>query len=334
MKDFHDNVLNSLPIYSGEYLFLTNRHRPSFILPMHNRYVYKMALSLITPMSRKGKVVKAALKITSFFLLRWLFDKEFITTKSRLKKYYALIIPFNMELKTYEKLTLINFSKEEGVISVSKIGFPSLAKQLIKNEASILAKFVDHYDSCVPKFLSFTENSFYAMATVSYLEGEKTDTISLHIESFMNSFVQKTIPLCKHPYILKTKDSVFDALLVSNKKNLQQKFACLFSLYALENISITLMHGDFSKSNIILQKSGKQGIIDWEDADEEGLPVDIAFYRFKKNLSQKYPFIVYNLIDALAVYQYVVFLVKRNNLDALRIFDTSKRRKNVIEWKI
>ena len=150
----------------------------------------------------------------------------------------------------------------------------------------------------------------------------------------MNSFVQKTIPLCKHPYILKTKASVFDALVVCNKKYLQQKFADLFSLYALENIPITLMHGDFSKSNVILQKSGKQGIIDWEDADEEGLSVDIAFYRLKKTLSQKCPFIVYNLIDALAVYQYVVFLVKRNDLDALRIFDTSKRRENFIEWKI
>lgn len=334
MKDFRDKVLNSLPIYPGEYLFLTNRFRPSFILPMHNRYVYKMALSLIAPLSRKGKIVKAGLKITPFFLLRWLFDTEFIASKSQLKKYYALIIPWNSELKTYEKLTLINFSWEEGVVSVSKIGFSSLAKQLIKNEASVLTKLVDYYDSCVPKYLSFTENPSYAMATVSYLEGEKTDTISLHIESFMNSFVQKTILLCKHPYILKTKDAVFDALVVSNKKYLQQKFDALFSLYAFENMPITLMHGDFCKSNVITQKSGKQVIVDWEDADEEGLPVDIAFYRFKNTLSHKYPFVVYNLIDALAVYQYIVHHTKRNNMDALGIFDTSKRRKNFIEWKI
>ena len=173
MKDFRNNEFNSLPIYPGEYLFLTNRFRPSFILPMHNRYVYKMALSLIAPLSRKGKIVKAGLKITPFFLLRGLFDTEFIESKSQLKKYYALIIPWNSELKTYEKLTLINFSREEGVLSVSKIGFSSLAKQMIKNEASVLAKFVDHYDSCVPKFLSFTENSFYVMVTVSYLGGGK-----------------------------------------------------------------------------------------------------------------------------------------------------------------
>ena len=50
-----------------------------------------------------------------------------------------------------------------------------------------------------------------------------------------------------------------------------------------EKIPISFMHGDCTATNII--SSGKKNIlIDWEECVEDGIPIDITYFNFRKQI--------------------------------------------------
>ena len=80
------------------------------------------------------------------------------------------------------------------------------------------------------------------------------------------------------------------------------------------------MHGDFSTTNTVQTPDNRYVLLDWEDAQEQGLNLDVPFFEFRRQLYKSGEWQIQGAEGFLVVFHYVWFQVVKRNRDMLRDF--------------
>lgn len=67
-------------------------------------------------------------------------------------------------------------------------------------------------------------------------------------------------------------------------------------------------------------KDDQYVIIDWEDAEDEGINIDVPFFRFRRHLYEHGSWKITNAESFLVVFHYVWFMVSKKNQGMLKSF--------------
>ena len=76
--------------------------------------------------------------------------------------------------------------------------------------------------------------------------------------------------------------------------------------FANINIPICIMHGDCTKTNILVNNE-ESIIIDWEECILDGVPIDLKYFAFRSKLDRAEVWKIKGEIDFLVVLHYIYF---------------------------
>ena len=300
--------LNKLPIISGEYLVLPSIERPFFIIPMTSNLAFKKAIRFIKPKNNYGWVKKIVLRALPFVLIRFIFHTIRVSTKFTAES-TQLILPWNQDFEN--KFVIFNLSDEPSII---KIGF-NYASKLIQNEHKVIATYFNN-NEIFPKIINYQLNEDYSILETAFYKGNHPNVLP---QSIIDFFILKynnckSVDFNDHPYINEMMKLIFEKL-DTNKTTLNW-----LSEYALkfkdEKIFISFMHGDCTATNII--SSGKKNIlIDWEECIEDGIPIDIFYFNFRKQIDEGFQWEIKGIVDFLVVLHYIYFQCRYDNVQTI-----------------
>lgn len=100
------------------------------------------------------------------------------------------------------------------------------------------------------------------------------------------------------------------------KKNLER----MFEQYRDTRFQVATMHCDFSTTNTVQTPDDRYVILDWEDAQDRGLNIDVPFFQFRKQLYKTGEWAIQGAEGFLVVFHYVWFQVIKDNPMMLRDF--------------
>ena len=121
----------------------------------------------------------------------------------------------------------------------------------------------------------------------------------------------KSVSFKDHPYVQKMMNLIFKKL-DNNKDTLRWLYEYV-SRFKDEKIFISFMHGDCTQTNII--SSGKRNIlIDWEECIEDGIPIDVTYFKFRRQIDEGFQWEINGVIDFLVVLHYIYFQCRYDNM--------------------
>ena len=293
--------LNKLPINKGEYLVLPNIDTPFFIIPMTSKSAFQKAINFIKPKNKYGWIKKLVLGYLPFFLIRLFFSAIKIATKIT-NAPTRLILPWNQDFNN--KFVIFNLGETPSLI---KIGF-NYASNLIQNEHKVITR---NYDNAIfPKVINYQLNEGYSTLETAFYKGSHPKTLPQSIIDFFNSQYNdcKSAAFKDHPYIKKMMKLIFEKL----DKNTLRRLSEYASKFKDKQVLISLMHGDCTTTNIISFVENNK-LIDWEECIEDGVPIDITYFKFRQQLDNNEKWKIRNEIDLLVVVHYIYFQCKYNN---------------------
>jgi hypothetical protein len=296
--------LNKLPINKGEYLVLPNIDTPFFIIPMISKRAFQKAISFIKPKNEYGWLKKFVLGYLPFVLIRFFFQTIKIATKIT-NVTTRIILPWNQDFNN--KFVIFNLGETPSLI---KIGF-NYASTLIQNEHKIITKYFND-NEMFPKIINYQLNEEYSILETVFYKGNHPNIFPQSIIDFFNSKYNncKSVAFKDHPYIKKMMKLISEKL--DNNKNTLSWISEYVSRFKHEPIFISLMHGDCTSTNIIVENNNIK-LIDWEECIEEGIPIDAIYFKFRQQLDNKERWKINNEIDFLVVLHYIYFQCLYNN---------------------
>jgi hypothetical protein len=305
--------LNKLPIRSGEYLVLPNLSTPYFIVPLHSRRTFIDAISFVKSKNLKGNIKRNALKFIPIFILKRLFSVISIQAKDCDNHFHQLILPWNQDV--CNKFTVFNFNKNK--ITLLKIGFKNF-KGMIRNEYESILKVPNFGKDIIPEIISFREDESFTKIETLFYDGIHPNYLPVKINDFFERIKAESpsVKMNDHPYVNRIVKVINDVL---KKECLDILFNSVnTNLKKLENelVSVVLMHGDCSKTNVI-SKNGRDMLIDWEDCIIDGVPIDIGYFDFRMFIDDGKSWKVETKIDFLVVLHYIYLQIKNDNIRSL-----------------
>ena len=297
--------LNKLPINKGEYLVLPNIDTPFFIIPMTSKMAFQKAINFIKPKNKYGGVKKLVLSYLPFVLIRFFFPTIKIATKIT-NSTIRLILPWNQDFEN--KFVIFNLGKKPSLI---KIGFNNASK-LIQNEHKVITEYFND-NEIFPKVINYQLNEEYSILETAFYKGNHPEILPQTIIEFFNSKYNdcKSVSFKDHPYVKKMMNLIFKKL--NNNKDTLRWLSEYVSKFKDEQIFISLMHGDCTLTNIIVENNNIK-LIDWEDCIEDGIPIDITYFNFRKQIDNNKKWEIKEVIDFLVVLHYIYFQCRYNNI--------------------
>lgn len=299
--------LNKLPINNGEYLVLPKTDTPFFIIPMTSKRAFQKAINFIKPKNKYGWIKKFVLSYSPFVLIRFFLPTIKITTKIT-DEATRLILPWNQDFEN--KFTIFNLEKKP---SVMKIGFNNASK-LIQNEHKVITEYFND-NEIFPTLINYQLNEEFSVLETAFYKGHHPETLPQTIIEFFNSkyYDCKVVSFKEHPYVKKMMNLISEKL--DNKDTLRW-LSEYVSRFKDEKIPISFMHGDCTATNII--SSGKKNIlIDWEECIEDGIPIDITYFNFRKQIDNNKKWEIREVKDFLVVLHYIYFQCRYDNMSRI-----------------
>lgn len=295
--------LNKLPINNGEYLVLPKTDTPFFIIPMTSKRAFQKAINFIKPKNKYGWIKKFVLSYSPFVLIRFFFPTIKIKTKIT-NANTRLILPWNQDFEN--KFVIFNLEKKPSVI---KIGFNNASK-LIQNEHKVITQYFND-NEIFPKVINYQLNEEFSVLETTFYKGYHPEILPQTIIDFFNSKYNdcKLVSFKDHPYIKKMMNLILKKLNNIDTVKWLSEYA---SKFKDEQICISLMHGDCTLTNIIVENNNIK-LIDWEDYIEDGVPIDIAYFNFRKQIDNNKKWEIRQVIDFLVVLHYIYFQCRYDN---------------------
>ena len=271
------------------------------LLPFYSKKIFSKSLSLVKNKSLKFKVFKFIYNNLWFLFkkIHFNFDVIEIKGKNNDNEFHTIIFPPLIEIN---KLTMIKFNSDK--VFVRKTGFNKTNVQ-ISLEHNIYKKAFKH----IPKVIKYSDYDYNTTLDIEYFQGDYPDKLNNSIYSFFDNLIKDDkFQIKYHPFYLKmikklknyTKEDSFYKLLESLKVDIENNH---------QSISLSLMHGDFSLTNI-LENDVDFLIFDWEHAEEDGMPIDINYYHLRLLIDKKQNIELKKIEDKLAMMYYLYFIYK------------------------
>jgi hypothetical protein len=301
--------IKNIQIVSGTYACFPNSKSPYMVLPFYDKQIFIQALNLVKNNSFKFKLFKTIYKYFWFLFKNIHFGFDIIDIESNQKddNYHSIIFPPYIE---NNKLTMIKFNKKS--IFIRKQGFNKINPK-IDLEYYLYKKNLKK----LPIIINYSNEEYKTILDIKYFEGDYPKNLTKEIQVFMNSFQQKDkkFIIKEHPFynkMLIELDKYHNSVCSKFIKYLKAEI-----LKSDKTIETSLMHGDFSLTNILVFHK-EFLIFDWEHYEEEGLPIDINYFKLRNKLDKKCSLELNSLKDKLTMLYYFYFIQKNklfNRLD-------------------
>lgn len=210
-----------------------------------------------------------------------------------------------------EKAVVISFNESLSNVYVYKVGFSQAACDLISHEHLMLNYLVGCSPECsslVPGVVNYVCQDDYCLLKLTYSSGNYSFSVPDEVAAFLGGFqTDKVYPLLDHPYVREGLQRLLE-LEHLGLGALRKQLTDLIFTYRAELIPVTLMHGDFAYPNL-LRKGGQFTLIDWEEAVEVGMPIDMAYFEMQGQLLRDRTWQLNGAIDVLALFHRILLLL-------------------------
>ncbi|MFT4678657.1 MAG: hypothetical protein ACI84C_002091 [Flavobacteriales bacterium] len=316
--------LQHTAVRSGTYLVMPNAVKPAFLIPTEKRKIFKQAIDLIKPISRKGELKKRLIKALPLWVLKMVFPTLKIENPNAGSR-HAVILPWNQNVTS--KITIIVFDQELSNVEVEKYAFSEDTRHMVNNERSYLTRLKSDPESkiVVPEVKNFVEHQDYVCLIQDFYFGNYVENLTSNLYTFFDKLNSTDIHcLSEHPYILNKMPIIQDKLADFECDTLLTEMTKLFDQYKRTRFQVATMHSDFSTTNTVHTEDDKFVIIDWEDAEDDGINIDIPFFKFRRQLYDKGWWEINNAEGFLVVFHYIWFMVNKGNSEMLQKFRIDK----------
>ncbi|TCK04453.1 hypothetical protein [Phorcysia thermohydrogeniphila] len=308
-----------LGIKGGRYLFYPNRQVPFLLLPYQNRNVFYKALEILPFTPMKIRFYKLLRKIFKSIPIIALCGEEESLDFSAEGDYYSIVIfPFSI----HRKMLLILFKDSE--VFVRKVAFED-SKDLLYNEYKAMT--MPLISPIAPQVIQYCEYDNLSILDMEFVKGSciSGNKLPEQVVNFFNKlyseYSQGSFYPSEHSYILNMINFVESKLKLFKNDMLLEKWM-LFKdkiMNINKRFLLTAMHGDFTRSNIIMSSSVK--ILDWEFFSTNGINIDLSYYSFRKVLDSKFPTFKKNIHTTYPIetLYYIYFYLKNIDHSATKI---------------
>ena len=270
-----------------------------FLLPV--KYLNRVRASLLIPGFGRNKIIKILFLCMPNFILSLRY-KILHLGKDDINDRFALVIPWNQ--RKNEKVTCFIVSGKK--VLVQKYAFSKETMEGLRQEVFGYKSFFNCWMSKYFKtlFIDYFDNDKYCFLELKYVKGKVNYVNSI---CFNRGSVDE-IELKKHPLTLK----MIAAIKESQCADIRNVILKLLTRYENCKVGISKMHGDFTRSNI-LSNGITNYLIDFEDFEEKGIPMEEMYFEFRKEFEKNKVFYMQSLNDFLVVFYYIYFQLKNKN---------------------
>lgn len=307
------------PVKSGRYLMLPNPEQPAFLIPMHSRRAFRTGLGLIKPITRKGELKRNVLGLVPRWVLRLKFKT--IQIEGGGSDRYSVILPWSQDAGS--KFTCIHYDLRQARVEVQKFAFSPETREMVRNEHSYLQRLQVNGVSriVIPEVRGFEDTEHYTVLTQPFYFGHYVEAIPSGILEFFSQLATREIhTLQQHPYMRERYQEVMAFLDEAGCETLKIELLRLYDQHRETRFQVATMHGDFSTTNTVQTPDNRYVLLDWEDAQEQGLNLDVPFFEFRRQLYKSGEWQIQGAEGFLVVFHYVWFQVVKRNRDMLRDF--------------
>ena len=268
---------------------------------MKSRVFFKESIRYIKPKNKYGSFKKFLLSIMPFPVIRFFFHTISISTNLN-ALHPQLILPWNQDFEN--KFVIFNLKEPPTLI---KIGFKD-AKKLISNEYNMLQNISIKNHTIAPFVLNYEEINNYSLIETTFYHGEHPNYLPNCIRDFFVSIYQdsEVVIFSDHPYIKRMISFLHDNLDEKHYKHILNHISYYVEKFSDINIPICLMHGDCTKTNVIIDNQNTK-LIDWEECKLDGIPIDIRYFDFRSKFDKHQEWKIKDEIDFLVVVHYIYF---------------------------
>lgn len=283
-SNFAKYSLDSSVEYS-EYIVIPGNDEPRWLVPSSAEFGLKV-LADWSPYGASSKVKWLLLKL--FYRFNILtkvpgITKVIIVKKCERNNSQIPVIPIvyvgTPGPQQKAVVTLVDVSSKKA-IAILKIALGQQAKASIMHEANMLTKLAELGVENVPNLITVNEISGFALQTVllgklsprGFNNAHMKFLLSLPESNEKTSFIEQKNKLLTIYTVVKVSFSSLQQKIISNAiENIKSK----------SGITQVLNHGDFAPWNIKQIENNDCKVIDWEDAQINGLPFgDICHFFF------------------------------------------------------
>lgn len=324
-KETFISRLQHTAVKPGTYLVMPNAQKPAFLVPVYSRKAFKIGIDLIKPITRKGELKKNLIKRIPLWLLKLKFPTLKIENENPGER-DAVILPWNQDVKS--KVTIIFFDLALKNVEVEKFAFADKTRNMVRNEKKFLDNLQGDQESkiIVPKVKKFIEEEEYTCLIQEFYFGNYVETITSNLLAFFDKLnTDEILSLQDHPYILEKYPMMMGKLKQFECYELFHEMESLFDQYKTDKFQVATMHSDFSTTNTVHTDDDQFVIIDWEDAQENGINIDVPFFKFRRHLFETGNWEIRNAEGFLVVFHYIWFMVSKSNIPMLQSFKIDQK---------
>jgi len=308
-------ILKKLPLKEADYILYPDRKYPRLIFPVSNKKVFLKALNMYKSIGILSLIKKTLLQVLPIWLLKMIYPLALVGSKDGSGS--GLIIPW-VHFPD-EKFTILIMDKDYKPERIIKCAFSEKASKMLQNENIMLEYLKNNIKQgniSFPKVISFKKRDNITYLTIDYFFGDYAQKQDFKkIEDFFNKLVKKeNFTLKEHPYIRK----VLSKFEKYNKNITINSLINMLDKYSNEIYPLSLMHGDLGPRNIIKTPNKKIVIIDWEEGDINGIPLDIKYMIFRKEFDSKKSYKIKDSLDLLCALHYAFIIISKENFSDMK----------------
>ena len=222
-----------------------------------------------------------------------------------------MIFPFSI----HKKIVLILFKDRE--IFVRKIAFEN-SKNLLYNEYRAME--IPLISQIAPKVIQYYESNNISYLDIEFVKGNhiKNTILPEEIINFFKKlyaeYSQGSFYPSEHPYILHMLYFIESKLkLLENDEILENWHSLKERIMNLDKkFLLTAMHGDFTRTNLMVDSNSSIKILDWEYFSTSGINIDLDYFFFRIKADSKISPLKKGLVNIHLIESlyYIYFLLK------------------------
>jgi len=287
-------------------------------LPFYSRRAFRRACRLIKTGNRQGLVKRFLLSVLPPAILRRRYPivrverHADITTPSA--GWHALIRPWAQ--RPWERAVLIHFDNNGQGRMVRKIAFSEEAAAAMRREHRALDRLGELRLPSSIHVPAVAARASWGPATVldfPYLDGEyyfqEGERLHLLLSCLQGNGREATV--ATHPYIIRTRAEI-TRMPAAMRRSLGAFLTDRLQRFASRPLPVVFMHGDLGYPNL-LDSPERLAVLDWENAAEDGIPIDLNYYRLKRRCLQGKNWRMRTMMDFFAMYQAVLLALRNGN---------------------
>jgi hypothetical protein len=174
--------------------------------------------------------------------------------------------------------TLVN-PKNKCLVSVMKVALSAIAIQSLLQEADMLKFLKSRFISNVPILIHANEKMGTTWQTIVQGKLSESNLQKMHVDWLAK------VPISHSTTTIdEYRGKLLDFLFLNDYFTQEEKIVVrteIENLRGTSSIALLLVHGDFAPWNLKPQVHGELGVIDWEDAVQEGFPLwDLCHFHY------------------------------------------------------